>query len=776
MSLRQERHADSRRNRKPPAGSRQESLAGSRQESPAGSRQDRRAERGQDTGPSVLGCHIGFETSPEALAGLCEGTGAAGTTWIDLDVAATDHPITTGEPEGLVLLARTPADLRRAVPYGGMLPKSHTLTVIVAESPPWRLAPVPAPDGAAFWRALHDVRVRRGQQRARGPGRAPGYAWRIDMTFGKPVPAGGVLRAVARGLGGLSRETLHAPVVSLAGVGSGQWRPGDPNVTLAPVSGPVPDRRDAPGCDVLLRSLHTTAPEVDPPDPRAGPPVIDRPEPVTGGLRPVRPAEAVAAARSVHPTPGLLTPGDLAPAHPTSGRLTPGDLASVPPAFGRLTPDDLIPVPPIPVPPASGRLTPGDLIPVHPALDRLTPDHLAPVDERSVCPIGFLPETDGPLGELVERREAYEVVGGDEVVVRVPFSGTLTDMDVARLRGLAGVAVDLHADWTAPLGVARVVCGLAAAGVPVVAEPGTAWRGPLGAELAGLLDGFGAEQLSDALAREQYSIRLRRCALDLHGVAGRWRRIGAACGLRSQALPTVSVLLCTRRPDMVAFALEQVARQRGPEVEVILTLHGFSAGHPDTAPAVAAYKGAITVIEADPRLSFGDALNQAAERATGAYLTKMDDDDWYGPGHLSDLLLAQRYSSADLVGSAPEFVHLERIGVTVRRALATETYTGVVAGGTMLMSRAAFDNVGGFRPLPRTVDGQLLESVSVAGGRIYRTHGLNYILRRREASGHTWQEPINAFLRSFRRQWRGLHANPLMEMEGLSALGEHDEA
>ncbi len=80
----------------------------------------------------------------------------------------------------------------------------------------------------------------------------------------------------------------------------------------------------------------------------------------------------------------------------------------------------------------------------------------------------------------------------------------------------------------------------------------------------------------------------------------------------------------------------------------------------------------------------------------------------------------------------------------------------------MLIARAAFEAVGGFRPLPRTVDGQLLEAVQAAGGRIYRTHGFNYVLRRRAARGHTWQQPLPSFLGSYREQWRGLVFNELM--------------
>ncbi|GHE40054.1 hypothetical protein GCM10017673_48090 [Streptosporangium violaceochromogenes] len=631
----------------------------------------------------VLGFHLGFGAGAEVPESL---RGEACATWVDLDAVPGGEPVTEGEWGEVLLVARTPADLRRAVPYGAMLPRAPRVTVIVMESPPWRLPPVPVVDGARFWRSLLDVRVRRGERASR-PGDPSGHSWRAEVRFGRPAPAGGVLRALCRGLGGLAREPLTVPVVSLSGAGSCRWRPGDPNATPAPPAGPVPARRDAPGCDLSLRTAGPGAPAWRAED---GAPLIERPEPGRPGAVP-------------------------------------------------------------------------------------TPGRLLPVDELSVCPIGFVPADDGPLGRLIEESGGYEVRAGDGVVARLPLSGALTDVDVARLRGLAGVAVDLRdggTAWTAPAGVAHAVCGLAAAGVPVIAEPGTAWHGPLGPELAALLGRSATVDLSDALAREEFSIRLRRHALTLHGVAGRWRDLAASRGLRPAPAPTVSVLLCTRRPDMVGFALEQVGRQRGPEVEVLLTLHGFSADRPEVAAAVSACERDVTVIEADARTVFGDALNRAAERARGAYLTKMDDDDWYGPGHLSDLLLARRYSSADLVGAAPEFVYLERIGVTVHRSLATETYTDVVAGGTMLMTRAAFDNAGGFRPIPRTVDGQLLEAVAAAGGRIYRTHGFNYILRRRQAGGHTWQEPINGFLRSFRRQWRGFHANPLMETAGPAGAGE----
>jgi hypothetical protein len=171
----------------------------------------------------------------------------------------------------------------------------------------------------------------------------------------------------------------------------------------------------------------------------------------------------------------------------------------------------------------------------------------------------------------------------------------------------------------------------------------------------------------------------------------------------------------------------------------------------------------VTVVEAPAGLPFGAVLNRMAAVASGTFLAKVDDDDWYGPDHLADLLLAQLYSGADLVGSAPEFVYLEPLDVTIRRRVGTERFAPFVAGGTILIARAMFDAVGGFRPIPRTVDGQLLEAVQVAGGRIYRSHGFNYVLRRRNARRHTWQPPVQSFLTSYEEQWRGLVFNALME-------------
>jgi hypothetical protein len=193
----------------------------------------------------------------------------------------------------------------------------------------------------------------------------------------------------------------------------------------------------------------------------------------------------------------------------------------------------------------------------------------------------------------------------------------------------------------------------------------------------------------------------------------------------------------TNRPDYLARALRQVAALRYPRLEIIVGAHG---GRIDGARAWELAQDVphpVTVVPLDGSLTLGAALQAACDRAEGALVTKMDDDDVYGPEHVWDLVLAREYSGAQVVGKALDWIHLESEDSTVFRPVyGAEKYADFVAGGTMLISRADLGSVGGWRPVPRSVDRALLDRVLADGGLVYRTHGLGYVYARHSA-GHT---------------------------------------
>jgi Glycosyltransferases involved in cell wall biogenesis len=322
-----------------------------------------------------------------------------------------------------------------------------------------------------------------------------------------------------------------------------------------------------------------------------------------------------------------------------------------------------------------------------------------------------------------------------------------------------------------PVAAVRAVAGLACAGVPLVASEVPGWAAGLGDELTRLLTAHSIDDLTDDLTREVHSIRLRRAALRTHSARARWTAFA-----RSAALPTpradVSVVMCTMRPDFVAPALEQIGRQSYPDVEVVLVLHGVPANLPEIRAAVAGFERPITVVEAEAAIPFGAALNQGVAVASGHLVTKWDDDDWYGPEHIADLVLAKQYSGAELVGGAKGMAYLEEINLSVYQQSRNEQYDKYMTGCTMLADRHVVCELGWFRPHPRAVDTGLWNAVRAAGGRTYTTHGLNCVVVRR-VQGHTWSASFTKFLRGISHQWRGINLGPLITSDQKLDLGSH---
>lgn len=356
---------------------------------------------------------------------------------------------------------------------------------------------------------------------------------------------------------------------------------------------------------------------------------------------------------------------------------------------------------------------------VHPILARppvvVAEPEVAPVDERVHSPRGW-------------RRTPGK---GDVDLADLLTHGVVTEQVVRRLRDHRAVRVDAATTTTHDL------LALTMAGVPPLVTGQPRGLAPAVAELL-----VAPPDLDDALAREAWSVKLRRATFDHHSTLVRRHALATSAGVRgvsagegvSAALPGVSILLATKREHELEGAVARVAAQVGARVELVVATHGFEA---DPGRLGELLGTAPTLLSFGDDVLFGDVLTAAARAASHDVVMKMDDDDWYSPHTVHDLLMARRCSGADVVGSAAEFVHLEESDETLWRTNASECSTTFVAGGTMLLGRDLLREVGWFRPVRRWVDAQLLERVRASGGTIYRGHGLNYVLRR-HGHGHTW--------------------------------------
>jgi Glycosyl transferase family 2 len=398
---------------------------------------------------------------------------------------------------------------------------------------------------------------------------------------------------------------------------------------------------------------------------------------------------------------------------------------------------------------------PAEQLPTQPG--RVTPPvwtpkatELPPVDTAVISPVGFLPYPDKPARSL----ECHEL------------QTELGEADLAALRPHAYVQVDgTHfdgLDWQ----LARRLTQLAAAGVPVLARSLSAQVCSLvGEPLMERIRAFNGADTN--VIRESKSIDLRRTALDLYSPRAVWNSVLNGLGRPIQPEPSVSALLATRRPEKLATALDQLSRQSWEGLEVVVVLHGFDAARPEIRRAIERYPRELQVRTVPAETVFGDVLNAGVSAASGDFVCKMDDDDWYGRHHVRDLVHAKEFSQATLVGAQVEFVYLESLDITTRRPPLGEQYSDHVAGGTMLLGRDELREIGGWRPVHRAVDRCLLQAVQAAGGLIYRSHGQNYVMHRHSDAdshgGHTWNPEDSVFLQSVAEQWDGFRPPPQID-------------
>ena len=262
---------------------------------------------------------------------------------------------------------------------------------------------------------------------------------------------------------------------------------------------------------------------------------------------------------------------------------------------------------------------------------------------------------------------------------------------------------------------------------------------------------------ADERGRELASIQMRRCALRDHTKKSRARQMAQGRLPDPPTVPRVSILLATNRPHRLAGAIANVRRQNYPCLEIVLAPHGGGFDGDALVRETEGLAMPVTVVPVAGDHPLGTVLNLAARAATGTLLTKMDDDDLYGPDHVWDLVLAHEYSGAQLVGKDIEFVFLGKTNRTIRQWLAgSETFCRHVAGGALLISRDDLDHIGGWRRVRRAVDEALIEDVHRAGATVYRTHGTGYIYVR-HGHEHTWHVTDQRLMREAVMQVPGWH-------------------
>ena len=109
-----------------------------------------------------------------------------------------------------------------------------------------------------------------------------------------------------------------------------------------------------------------------------------------------------------------------------------------------------------------------------------------------------------------------------------------------------------------------------------------------------------------------------------------------------------------------------------------------------------------------------------------------------------------------MVAKSSRFTYFTDHDFTIDRTWgAKEAFDGTPAGGTMMITRSALTQIGGWSPSVRHVDTDLIARARAYGLPRYRTQSLGYVYVRR-SSGHTWAADHDDLLAQGQHRYNGL--------------------
>ena len=311
-----------------------------------------------------------------------------------------------------------------------------------------------------------------------------------------------------------------------------------------------------------------------------------------------------------------------------------------------------------------------------------------------------------------------------------------------------------------PTMMSRRVYELLACGTPVISTPSKALEEQFSGIVQIAKNAEEAVRIANDLLQDEWKYkhlahRGYREVMLKHTYQSRVKDILASIDIAYNNSPEkISILMATMRENYIDRILENLGRQNYSNLELFVVTQGFSpAGVKKLKVGIQKISNIkhFNIIEInDNEITLGERLNKAASFATGEYLAKMDDDDFYFENYLTDMIIPFSYGNFGLVGKKEIFIYLEGSDKTVLRYKEqSHRITDFVFGATLVLKKSIFDQIGGFTPVNQGEDSSILAKLKDLKVPIYSSDSFNFIaFRSKDSSHHTWQTGDDFFLKN----------------------------
>jgi len=212
----------------------------------------------------------------------------------------------------------------------------------------------------------------------------------------------------------------------------------------------------------------------------------------------------------------------------------------------------------------------------------------------------------------------------------------------------------------------------------------------------------------------------------------------------------VSIVTCTNKPQFIKNIFQNYRSQAYEKKELIIILNRDDMDINRWRMRAEKEKN-IFVYQLPEQVSLGHCYNYAVDKANYDFVATFDDDDYYAPNYLSDLMQAFIYTDADIVGKLTYFLYLEEKNILAIRNRAQEykylDRSLFLDGGKKIVKRKVFDSVQ-YRDVTLLEDVYFCEDSIDKGFKIFSADKYNLAyLRRNNKNNHTWKEEDRKLLK-----------------------------
>ena len=255
--------------------------------------------------------------------------------------------------------------------------------------------------------------------------------------------------------------------------------------------------------------------------------------------------------------------------------------------------------------------------------------------------------------------------------------------------------------------------------------------------------------LSDHYKLDRLSLLGIRAVLNKHTYSHRINTILEAMGMdeKDKDEQGVSVITVTNRSFSLDNILNNYLIQNYKTKELIIIINNNSIDINEWNE-LTSFRNDIKILKMDEKKSLGECLNLGIEKSSFSYISKFDDDDYYGPNYLVDAINAFKYTDAGIVGKYTVYAYMEGTNELILRYPEHENrYMDYVAGSTLTFKKEIYEKVK-FKHKNKSEDTIFLRDCIALGYKIYSSDRFNHVISRREnLSTHTWKISDSEFRR-----------------------------